>query len=66
MTFKDALPRSFSFVILFASSIRGVNPSVLKLLCLSCYTAAILSKPIPVSTQGLGRGLRVPSLERAN
>ena len=58
--------RSFVPQIFAASLINGVNKSVSKVLCLSCNTAAILSKPKPVSTQGLGRGLKLPSCERSN
>ena len=66
ITFKEGSFKSLVPQILAASLIKGANKSVSKLLCFPCNTAAILSKPIPVSTHGFGSGLKVPSFERSN
>ena len=39
----------------------GANRSVWKLFVTPCFTAAMRSSPAPVSTEGLGSGLSVPS-----
>ena len=49
-----------------ASLMSGSNKSVSKLLIFPCKTAASRSRPVPVSTEGLGRGFSLPLVSRLN